>query len=142
MTTGSVSEEDTRVSGRRYVAHLVDGVIMSLGLVVLLLLLSVLGSSTAADVVLAVAIVAALTVGQVAYFVLTQQHGGQSPGKRLVGIQVVDSAGRVPDRAALVKRTVPLVFEYFYVIALIGMLASPYRQRLGDRWADTYVVEV
>jgi hypothetical protein len=28
----------------------------------------------------------------------------------------------------------------FYFIALIGMLTSDYRQRLGDRWGGTYVV--
>jgi hypothetical protein len=27
-----------------------------------------------------------------------------------------------------------------YVIALIGMLTSEYRQRFGDRWGRTYVV--
>jgi hypothetical protein len=28
------------------------------------------------------------------------------------------------------------------VIAFIGMMSSAYRQRLGDRWARTYVVNV
>jgi hypothetical protein len=43
----------------------------------------------------------------------------------------------VPSTGALVKRTVPLIVEYFYTIAWIGMMTSPFRQRLGDRWADT-----
>jgi hypothetical protein len=30
--------------------------------------------------------------------------------------------------------------DYLYVIAWAGMMASPYRQRFGDRWAKTYVV--
>ena len=34
-----------------------------------------------------------------------------------------------------------LLIEYFYVIALISMLTSDFRQRLGDRWGDTYVVD-
>lgn len=129
------------MSGRRYVAHLVDGVIMGLLLAVLLLLVAALPTSTVADAVLLVVLVGALTVGQVAYFVLTERKSGQSPGKRLVGIRVVDEAGNVPDQTALVKRTVPLLIEYVYVFALFGMLSSPYRQRFGDRWAGTYVVD-
>jgi hypothetical protein len=39
-----------------------------------------------------------------------------------------------------VKRTVPLLIEYACLIAWVGMMASPYRQRFGDRWAKTYVV--
>jgi uncharacterized RDD family membrane protein YckC len=81
------------------------------------------------------------TVIHVAYFVLTQRAGGQSPGKRWAHIRVVDAMGRTPDSTALVQRTIPLLFEYFYAIALIRMMTSRYRQRLGDRWADTYVVE-
>ena len=34
----------------------------------------------------------------------------------------------------------PLLIEYLYLIAFIGMMSSAYRQRLGDRWGDTYVV--
>ena len=33
-----------------------------------------------------------------------------------------------------------LLIEYVYVIAFVGMMSSDYRQRFGDRWADTYVV--
>jgi hypothetical protein len=40
-----------------------------------------------------------------------------------------------------VKRTLPLLIEYLYVLAFIGMMSSDYRQRFGDRWAHTYVVE-
>jgi hypothetical protein len=36
--------------------------------------------------------------------------------------------------AAGSSRTWSILIEYFYVIALIAMLTSDYRQRLGDRW--------
>ncbi len=52
----------------------------------------------------------------------------------------MDAGAAVPTTGALVKRTIPLLIEYFYVIALIGMLTPDYRQRLGDRWGGTYVV--
>ena len=69
-----------------------------------------------------------------------QRRSGRAPGKRIAGIRVVDASGSTLGTAAVVRRTVPLLFEYFYVIALGSMLGSPYRQRLGDRWDHTYVV--
>ena len=73
-----VQPEQTRVSGRRLIAHLADGVLITLILFV-------------------------------------------------VGVPAA--------------RTLPLYIEYVYVIALIGMLSSERRQRFGDRWARTYVVD-
>jgi uncharacterized RDD family membrane protein YckC len=134
------TEEDTRVSGRRYAAHLIDWIVFVVLFVVALLIVAMLPDSTAGDVALAVVLVGGLTAGQVAYFVLLQRRHGRTPGKALAGIRVVDAAGNTPSTGALVRRTLPLLIEYFYVIALIGMLTSPYRQRFGDRWGETYVV--
>jgi uncharacterized RDD family membrane protein YckC len=132
---------DTHVSGRRYVAHFLDGTLFAVLFVVVLLLAGgVLPDGDASDAIFAAVMVLGFTVGQVAYYVLTQRRHGRTPGKRLAGIRVVDRHGEVPSTGALVKRTVPLIVEYFYVIAWIGMMTSPFRQRLGDRWADTYVV--
>jgi uncharacterized RDD family membrane protein YckC len=129
-------QEATRVSGRRFWAHFVDGVLLTIILVVLLIPATATGSNTLTALVL----VAWFTVVQVAYYVLLARKDGRTPGKRLAGIRVVTADGKVPTQAALVKRTVPLLIEYFYVIAWIGMMASPYRQRFGDRWAKSYVV--
>ena len=137
---GPVTPEVTRVSGRRFVAHFVDGVLYSLLFIIALLVVAALPTGTVGDVTLGVVLVGGLTVGHVAYFVVLQKRRGRTPGKRLVGIRVVDADGATPGAGALVKRTVPLLIEYFYVIAFIGMMTSAHRQRLGDRWGDTYVV--
>ena len=129
--------EQTRVSGRRYLAHVADGVVVSLGFVVL-----AVPAALVSDLLLGIVVVIWLTVGPILYFVLVQRGTGRSPGKRLAGLQVVDAGGAPPDTAALVKRSLPLLLEYFYVIAWISMMASPYRQRFGDRWGRTYVVRV
>jgi uncharacterized RDD family membrane protein YckC len=92
------------------------------------------------DVVLVLTFVLGLTVLHVGYFVVLQRPKGRTPGKALVGIRVVDGNGQVPSTGALVKRSLPLLIEYLYVIALIGMLTSEYRQRFGDRWGRTYVI--
>jgi uncharacterized RDD family membrane protein YckC len=127
--------EVTRVSGRRYVAHLADGVLVLLIFVVL-----TIPAAIWSDVVLAIEIVLFLTVGQTAYYVLTQRRTGRSPGKRIVGIRVVDAEGRPPSTGALVKRSIPLLVEYFYILSWLSMMSSTYRQRFGDRWGKTYVV--
>ena len=129
------SAERTRVSGRRFVAHIVDGTLYT---VLFVLLILVAGATN--DVVLVLAFVLGLTVLHVAYFVVLQRPKGRTPGKALVRIRVVDATGQVPTTGALVKRSLPLLIEYLYVIALIGMLTSEYRQRFGDRWGRTYVI--
>ena len=131
---------NTRVSGRRYLAHWLDSTIFVVLFLILVVLAGSLPDGGAADVLFVAVIVLGFTVGQVAYYVLTQRRHGRTPGKRLAGIRVVDRHGNVPTTGALVKRTVPLIVEYLYVIAWIGMMTSPFRQRLGDRWADTYVI--
>ena len=132
----SFPAEETRVSFRRYVAHLADGVIATL-----MFLVVAIPAAIVSDVLLAIAFVLYITVGQVAYFVLLQKRDGKSPGKRMVGIRVVDAGGAVPSTGALVKRSIPLIIEYLYILAWLSMMSSSYRQRFGDRWAKTYVID-
>jgi uncharacterized RDD family membrane protein YckC len=130
------SENDAHVSVRRFFAHIADGAVLSVILVALLI-----PAAIVSDILILVVFILWFTVIHVAYFVFTQRDGGQSPGKRWARIRVVDAMGDTPDSKALVRRTIPLLFEYFYAIAFIGMMTSRYRQRLGDRWGHTYVVE-
>jgi uncharacterized RDD family membrane protein YckC len=131
----SFPPEATRVSFRRFVAHLADGVVATLIFVVI-----AIPAAIVSDVLLAIVLVLFITVGQVAYFVLTQRGSGKSPGKHLVGIRVVDAGGATPPTGALVRRSIPLIVEYFYILAWASMMTSHYRQRFGDRWGKTYVV--
>lgn len=127
--------EATPVSGRRFIAHLADGVVYTL-----FWILAIIPAAILSDVLLLIVLIVGLTVGHVAYFVFTQRRDGRSPGKHLAGIRVVDERGGVPSPGALARRTVPLLIEYFYIVALVSMLSSKYRQRLGDRWGHTYVI--
>jgi hypothetical protein len=80
--------EATHVSVRRYIAHLADGVVFLLVFVLLVIPAGILS-----DVLLAIVVVLLLTVGQVAFYVLAHGRSGRSPGKRLVGLRVVDAHG-------------------------------------------------
>ena len=145
-TTGAlaVPEEATRVSGRRFVAHFVDGLIYTIAALVafipLFVLVAVMPDSTITTVVYIVGLIAIFTVGHVWFLVLLHKGDGQSPGKKIVGIRVVDANGQVASTSALWKRSWPIIIEYLYVIAWIGMMTSSHRQRFGDRLADTYVI--
>ena len=133
----------THVSVRRYFAHFIDGLLYTLALLAVVFASVFVGESiggTAGDVIYIAALVFALTIGHAWFLVLIHGSSGRSPGKRAAGIRVVDAQGNAPTRAQMWKRSIPSIIEYFYVIAFVSMMASPYRQRFGDRWADTYVV--
>jgi uncharacterized RDD family membrane protein YckC len=132
----SFSPESTHHSFKRYLAHFVDGVLIGVIVVIVLIPASAISSGA-----LVVALILALTVIPFGYYVLTQRGSGQSPGKAMVRLRVVDRSGATPTTGALALRTLPLLVEYLYVIAWISMMSSRYRQRLGDRWAHTYVIE-
>ena len=121
---------NTRVVWRRGVAHVIDN---------------------ALPVALALAIAAAVNDEGGLFFVLwvgihlfqwliLQGLTGWTVGKWLLGIRVVDAGGQPPGVLAAVKRTLPLLFEWTTLIALIAMYRDPYARRIGDRWAGTYVV--
>lgn len=128
--------DDTHVSGRRLLAHLIDGVIQA----VVILAVTASAGATGADALVLLAYAASI-VFALAYYVVLERRDGTTPGKRAVDLIVVDAAGQVPGTGALVRRTLPLLLEWLYVFALIGMLSSRYRQRLGDRWGRTYVID-
>jgi uncharacterized RDD family membrane protein YckC len=76
----------------------------------------------------------------IAYFGAWQGASGWTVGKLVFGLRVVDDAGAAPGVYDGVRRAVPLLLETFAIVALWFMLRSPWRQRAGDRWANTYVV--
>jgi uncharacterized RDD family membrane protein YckC len=78
------------------------------------------------------------------YFVLGEGLWGRSVGKLLMGVVVVDAAGRRPGLLRAVARTVLRVVEVNPLLlclpAGIALIASMRRQRLGDMLARTYMV--
>ena len=79
-----------------------------------------------------------------AYYILFEVvWGGQSPGKRLVGLRVIriDGAPAVPGQIVIrnIMRLVDL-FPGFYVTGLVTMFLNSQSRRLGDYAAGTLVV--
>jgi uncharacterized RDD family membrane protein YckC len=79
------------------------------------------------------------------YYVAMETWVGGTVGKLLLGIRVVRADGSKPDLATSLKRTALRVVDGFpyvlpYLVGAIAVWSSPTKQRLGDRWANTYVV--
>jgi uncharacterized RDD family membrane protein YckC len=68
---------------------------------------------------------------------------GQTPGKRLVGLRVIDVSGRpVTVYAALIRNVLRIVDQIpgIYAVAIITVVVTRRNQRLGDLAAGTVVV--
>jgi uncharacterized RDD family membrane protein YckC len=83
-----------------------------------------------------------VTWGYHVYFELRQR--GQTPGKRLLGLRVVDGRGLPLSVAQSFVRNVARVLDFmpaFYGVGAVALALDPYGRRLGDIVADTLVVQ-
>jgi uncharacterized RDD family membrane protein YckC len=136
----------TRVTGRRVIATIVDGLVFGAAYVLLALAfgdIRVEGEAANWDANLSAG--GNITYGLlvVAYYVLMEGYLGQTIGKLTVGITVVSEVtGRPPGIAAAAVRTLLRIIDGLltYGVAFVVTLASERRQRLGDIAAHTLVV--
>ncbi|MFI5490976.1 RDD family protein [Actinoplanes sp. NPDC051859] len=137
---------NVRVTGRRVVATLIDGFVLSL-LGSLIAWLSDAERPTG-DVDLT-----ALSTGGkmwllgvvLLYYVLLEGLAGRTVGKLVTGIRVIDAetGGRPGVLSAFVRTLLRLIDSIFgYLVALIIVVNSDRRRRLGDMAAKTLVVRV
>lgn len=70
---------------------------------------------------------------------------GQTIGKKVAGIRVVDGEGRKPTLSQAFERNIPAFIGptlLLYAVGLAVMASDDYRQRLFDGFAGTFVVNV
>ena len=118
---------------RRLAAWLIDGVILSV-------VFAIIGLVFPPD---RFAAVGKPLIGWL-YFALFTGLEGQTPGKMLVGIKVVDAEGRVPGRGSVLMREVIGKFVSIIPLTLgyLWMLWDPKSQTWHDKMAGTYVIRV
>jgi uncharacterized RDD family membrane protein YckC len=128
----------------RFVAVLIDGLVL---LVPLLVLALVFGDrySTTENGTHTVGVTAGgwwplLVI--FAYYVVSETFTGKTVGKRAVGLRVVDVSGEPLGLGqALLRNALRIVDAFlFYLVAAISVWTSSERQRIGDRVANTVVV--
>jgi len=80
-----------------------------------------------------------------AYFILFEAlMAGQTPGKRVAGIRVVDESGRPPGLMASAVRNILRIADWLPAMntgGMISILVSKRNQRLGDIAAGTLVIK-
>jgi uncharacterized RDD family membrane protein YckC len=139
------SHEEVHVTGRRIVATLVDFLIFAAVGSVMAYYFGTFALHDTFGVEFHLTGVAWLIFsGLIAvYYVLMEGYLGRTVGKMLVGIKVVqEGTGEVPGLKAATIRTLFRLVDGLasYVVALVAILVTPERQRLGDMAAHTLVV--
>lgn len=127
--------EPTDVLWKRVGAFLIDEALAVVAAIVTMVVL-------AGGISLSTALVALL--GWLAAFAALQAFTGATPGKHVVGLRVVTASGdRAGPRRSAIRSAAWVVDGFPYVAPLVGYAAAfgdRDAQRLGDRWAGTYVV--
>jgi uncharacterized RDD family membrane protein YckC len=123
--------------GQRFLARIVDGLILAIPRYALLFALGVPGFVLG-------------SLGAVLYEVLFIARSGQTPGKQLLGVVVSDAeVEAVPTNSQAWLRSVPLLIGLVpvFAVSLLGpllylpLLWHPRRQGVHDRLARTVVVK-
>jgi uncharacterized RDD family membrane protein YckC len=118
-------------------------VLVVAGLVVRFFVVPRFGGTTLGPWTFAVLLGAVFLVYSAYFAVFESIWSGQTPGKRLIGLRVIDVSGRpVSAYAAILRNVLRLVDQLpgFYAIAIASVLVTKRQQRLGDLAAGTVVV--
>jgi uncharacterized RDD family membrane protein YckC len=136
-----VNEIETRVSGRRTVQYIVDAILSG---IVFGLLSWALNRGHGGIHALLVLI---LVVVNIAWYFLYWAYvpyarNGQTIGMSLLGVRVISRDGGPASLVQLFIRSILLVLftPLSLLVGIITMMASRYRQRVGDHLAKTMVV--
>jgi uncharacterized RDD family membrane protein YckC len=136
--------------GSRFLAAIVDSVILAILLTVVLTLTALVGASAEALFAgldsLLLALLGLLNFALFwGYFLFFEQAwNGQTPGKRLVGLRVVREGGRPITLAAAAVRNLVRIVDFlpmFYGVGVVVMFVDGRSRRLGDLAAGTLVVK-
>lgn len=131
--------------GSRALAAVIDHLILTAASIVFALLIAFLGLLDLGLGSAGFLVLSLLYFGLLyGYFVFFEAlRAGQTPGKRLIGIRVVDASGRgVGIGAAMLRNLLRLadILPGPYLVGIITVALHPRNQRLGDLVADTLVV--
>ncbi|MDO8670785.1 MAG: RDD family protein [Dehalococcoidia bacterium] len=76
------------------------------------------------------------------YFVIFEGWFKGTIGKLILGIRVVKASGRSPGLGRAIVRNLMRIVDglFLYLVGVIAVSRSPWKQRVGDRVAGTFVV--
>ena len=134
-----------KVTGRRIVAALIDGLLLA---AIFGGLAAALGNAEAEDGVVSVSLTGVpfllFLLVFFGYYILLESRSGQTLGKRAMGIRVVaEEGGGTPSTGQAVGRTLLRIVDglpVLYLVGLITVAVTRKDQRVGDLAAGTLVV--
>jgi uncharacterized RDD family membrane protein YckC len=134
--------------GSRFLALAFDTLLQAvIALVAVLIVASVAiavsGSSASRNWILAVLVLVLFVVNSGYFAVFEAVWRGQTPGKRLVGLRVIDVSGSpVSVYSAILRNLIRIVDQLpgIYGACIVSVLVTSRQQRLGDLAAGTVVV--
>lgn len=88
-------------------------------------------------------LVGALLAFIVAIIAIAMEGGGGTPGKRILGMRIIDATGGAPGFGKALVRNLLRVVDWlpaFFLLGAVLVVTNERKQRLGDRAAGTFVV--
>ena len=132
---------ETKVTGRRVIQYIIDSILAGI-IPGLAYWLFDRGSGTVQNVGWFVATVIAVAAYFLYWVTIPYGHRGQTFGMRMFGIHVISKDGTKASMMQLFIRGIFLIIDTLFLglVGFITILASQYRQRIGDHAAKTLVV--
>lgn len=124
----------------RFVAGLLDGLVI---FAIQFVVVSVMGLAGASESATSLGALIGLVVG-VLYYVVYQSQNGQTVGKKIMRLKVVDASGNKPTMVTFFLREIigKFLSGLILLIGYLMILWDSKRQGLHDKIANTYVVKV
>lgn len=136
-------EMDIAGFGGRCIAAIFDYLILVLSSVIVALALVALVGFRSQYSLLAIGLFVQVTFFTLYFLIFELAWNGQTPGKRYLGMRVIQANGLPVSTSALFIRNLVRLFDFMpilYAVGLITMFATKRTQRLGDLAADTIVI--
>ncbi len=141
--------------GTRFIAALIDSVVLVVLIVLAIILVALLSQAlgaiipagslswlTNASTAIGIAVVTVIFLGYYVFFDMI--WNGSSPGKRVVGLRVVRLGGYPITFVDSITRNIIRAIDFlpfWYIVGIVTMFINPQSRRLGDIVAGTVVIK-
>lgn len=144
-TQNVVIEQEQAGLGLRTFAYIIDIAICTLWFIIMIVLVINIADTITSEFIRIVYVI--ITVIPIVFYDLLFEtfNNGQSPGKKIMKIRVVNLDGTKPSFGSLLIRWLfrPIDFSIsYYLLGIIMILSTKNGQRLGDYLAGTTVVNL
>lgn len=129
--------------GSRFIAALIDNLIIFSVLAVVGMVLFVSGSEQTGSILTAIGILISFAIFWGYYIFFEMRWNGRSPGKKLVGLRVIRQDGTPITLTESIIRNLVRIMDFLptaYGVGIVTMFIDGQSRRLGDMIAGTVVI--